>query len=486
MTENSINHSATRLFSVILAVCISALALQSLLLIRIESLGYLKTNLLMQLALVAIFAVWSYLASGRYLNAPLILIVVIYIWHSPFLTGHYLELDKSFEFTGRHFNYGEEFIPKATGLVGLCLSAAIIGTLIGYYQQSQNNGKDAGFTTLNNSQSSIHITAKHLLWSAFIGYGILTLLFLLLIGVKTFSSDYMSLYTEGNDSFLYRLYQSTKYYFSVILLAVFAFIDRKREYWLALTISLSIILIQFLLGTRSVPFINLVALLLCIDYFIKRLPFIFLPASLLLMSAISYIVVFSRDEGLGFNVFNFAATGKELDLLHFIYELGGVIRNVIRTMTFIGPEGFAHGQTFLYAFVYLLPKFYLEGLGFNPEFIRPADWLVVNSADVPFGGGLGYSLVAEAYLNFGMSGCMLFLFLSWFVALKYFRFIFSGDRFSLLHAMNIVITLSLHMRNDSLAYMRIIIYGSLFIELLRWMSRRARSVSSEESTSIRK
>jgi len=474
MSEKPINHSIVTSCSILLAVCAATMALQSLLMIGNQGLDSLKTNLLIQIVLVVVFAVWSYLASGKYINAPVMLILAIYVWHSPFLTGHYFELAKSFEFTGRIFTYGEEFIPRATGLVGLCLSAAIIGTLIGYYQQSHNNEVDAGFTALKSNQFSIHITAKQLLWSAFIGYGLLTLIFLLVIGVNTFSGDYMALFTDRDDSFLNRLYQSTKYYFSVILLAIFAFINRKREFWLALTISLVIILIQFLLGTRSVPFINLVALLLCIDYFIKRLPFIFLPTCFLIMSFVSYIIAFSRSEGLGFNVFNIATTGTELDLLHLFYELGGVIRNVIRTMAFMGPEGFAHGKTFFYAFVYLLPKFYLEGLGIQPDYLRPSDWLVEHSADVPFGGGIGYSLVAESYLNFGMAGCLLFLVIGWFVAKKYFNFIINGDRFSLLHAMNIVITLSLHMRNDSLAYMRIIIYGSLFIELLRWLDRRNR------------
>jgi len=473
MTGKNINHTVATSCLIILVVFTAVLALQSLLLIGNQSTDSLKTNLLMQLVIVTLFAVWSYLASGKYLNAPVILIVSIYIWHSPFLTGHYFELAKSFEFTGRHFNYGEEFLPKATGLVALCLVTAVSGTLIGYLQE-KNLETNPSTALQDNNRSSIHSSAKQFLWAAFVGYGLLTLLFLSVIGIKTFSGDYMSLFTESDDSFLYRLYQSTKYYCSVILIAVFAFFDRKRECWLAIAISLSIIFIQFLLGTRSVPFINVVALLLCVDYFIKRLPLIVLPASFLAMSAVSYIVAFSRIEGLGFNVFNFTATGKELDLLHFFYELGGVIRNVIRTMAFIGPEGFAHGQTFFYSIVYLLPKFYLEGLGFQPDFLRPSDWLVANSADVPFGGGLGYSLVAESYLNFGMAGCLLFLPLAWFIAKKYFNFIFTGDRFSLLHALNIVITLSLHMRNDSLAYLRIIFYGSLFIELLRWLDRRNR------------
>lgn len=448
-----------------------ALAMQSLLLIENESISYLKFNLFFQLLYVILFFVWSYLKSGRYLNAPVILIGTIYIWHSPFLTGYYFELAKIFEFTGRHLTYGEEFVPKATGLVALCIASAGIGSVIGAHRREDNDN----FSIQKELSEPLHLNAKRLIWIAFLGYGLLTLVYLMKEGLTSFSGDYLSLYTEHSDTFLYYFYQATKFYFSIILLAMFAFVSSKREFWYAFSLTLVIIAIQFLLGSRSLPFMNLLALFICIDLFIKRIPFVLYPAGGIILAAVSFIIESSRVQGVGLNVFNFSATGKEISFLHFFWELGGVIRNVIRTMAFMGEQGIVHGQSFFNSFVYLLPKFYLDGLGFSPGILRPSEWLIELSGDIPYGGGIGYSLVAEAYYNFGLIGCLLFLFIGWFVSRNYFKYILSGNKFAVLHSLNIVIILSLHMRNDTEAYLRYIVYGSIFIELLRWLHSKYRS-----------
>jgi len=486
MAETDTHKTAAIICTIMLAVYVFAMVLQSLLLIKNESIESLKTNLIMQLILVALFGIWSYLKSGKYLNAPVIFIGTIYVWHTPFLTGHYFELAKIFEYTGRHLTYGEEYVPSASGLVALCLSSGVIGSLIGFRAQRLRMERGAIEAGSGVETAFLHTDAKRLLWMAFVGYGLLTLIYLLKEGISSFSGDYMSLYTEHSDTFLFRAYQSTKFYFSLIVLAIFAFTSSRREFWNALLITLAIIFIQFLLGSRSIPFINLLALAVSIDYFVRRIPLILLPLGLVLLSAISYIVMASRVEGVGLNVFNFAATDNEIDLLHFFWEVGGVIRNVIRTMAFMGPEGFAHGLTFLDAFVYLLPKYYLDGLGYQSIIQSPGDWLIEHSADIPFGGGIGYSLVAEAYYNFGMPGCLLFAFIGWFVSRNYFKYILHGDRFSLLHSLNLVIILSLHMRNGAMAYMRFIVYGSLFIELLRLLHQRGQNKISSGDLDVKK
>ena len=474
MPEMTSENNTARLCTVMLMLLTAAVIVQSLLLIENEGMPYLKVNLVLQLVLVVFFCIWSYLASGKLLNAPLIFIAAIYLWHSPFLTGHYFELAKIFEWTGRHFTYGEEYVPRATGLVALCLSCGVVGTLVAYRQQS-------GMVRSGDRREGpapepvlLHRAVKRIIWFVFIGYALLTLIYLVKEGMSALSGDYMSIYTEHSDTFLYRFYQATKFSFSLIMLALFAFVSAGREFRYALAIALTTIFVQVLLGSRSIPFINLVALAICIDYFIRKLPLMFLPAGFFVMSAASFIIESARVEGV-LNIFRFSAQGKEIDLLHFFWELGGVIRNVIRTMAFMGPDGIVHGQTFFNSIVYLLPKYYLDGLGFHPGIMRPSEWLVENSADVSYGGGIGYSLVAEAYYNFGMTGCLLFVLIGWFVARTYFRYILFDDRFSLLHALNIVIILSLHMRNDTEAYLRYIVYGSLFIELLRWLDQRKKS-----------
>jgi len=472
MLDRDSNNHILLTGTLMVSACTFALVVQSLLLVSNESISYLKVNLIIQLFLLVLFGLWSYIASGgKYLNAPFIFIAAIYIWHSPFLTGHYFELAKIFEWTGRHFTYGEEFIPRATGLVGLCLSAGVAGTMLGYGQQAARTEEEADSPVSGAMPKTVHIDARRIIWLFFIGYGLLTLVYLLKEGMGALSGDYLSLYTEHSDTLLYRLYQSTKFYFSIIMLALFAFVTSRREFWCAFALTIFIIAVQFLLGSRSIPFINLLAVALCVDYFVRKIPFLLLTCGFLLLSALSFVIQYARVEGV-LNIFSFDAADKEINLLHMFWELGGVIRNVIRTMAFMGPEGIVHGQTFFNSIVYLLPKFYLDGLGYQPGILRPSEWLIEHSADIPYGGGIGYSLVAETYYNFGLAGAFLFFLLGWFVAAKYFVFIRTGDRFSLLHALNIVIILSLHMRNDTEAYLRYIVYGSMFIELLRWVDRK--------------
>ena len=48
--------------------------------------------------------------------------------------------------------------------------------------------------------------------------------------------------------------------------------------------------------------------------------------------------------------------------------------------------------------------------------------MIAHSSDVGLGQGLGYSLVAEVYLNFGFAGCLLFLLVGWATARQYYRF----------------------------------------------------------------
>jgi hypothetical protein len=170
---------------------------------------------------------------------------------------------------------------------------------------------------------------------------------------------------------------------------------------------------------------------------------------------------------LGLHVFQFGETGKSLSLMHFFWEVGGGIRNVLRTMEFMEPDGIVFGKSFLYAVVYLLPKVLVDGIGVQPGLTRPSVWLAESSGDVPFGGGLGYSFVAETYYNFGMAGCLLFLLAGMFIGIKYYNYRFSGNRYSLLHASFVSVIYSLHMRSDAETYFRYLVYGCVIVEAVR-------------------
>jgi hypothetical protein len=109
----------------------------------------------------------------------------------------------------------------------------------------------------------------------------------------------------------------------------------------------------------------------------------------------------------------------------------------------------------------------------------PSEWVLKQSSDMAAGEGLGYSLVAEAFLNFGMWGCLLFLAVGWLGAYHDFRFRFRGDIFSALQSLNLVVLLSLHLRNDSITYVRVLIWAALVIWSARLLNNRSSQTINE-------
>src|SRR3989304_3825170 len=133
MPRSNFNNSRIQMMAFVFLVLLAyALFVQSIFLLMNKSVFMLKANLALQLMLFIAFILWTYGNSSTYLNAPLILFGAIYMWHSPFLTGHYFEISELFEFTGRFFNYGADQVYKAISLVGLCLVMYVIGIIFGF------------------------------------------------------------------------------------------------------------------------------------------------------------------------------------------------------------------------------------------------------------------------------------------------------------------------------------------------------------------
>jgi len=148
-------------------------------------------------------------------------------------------------------------------------------------------------------------------------------------------------------------------------------------------------------------------------------------------------------------------------------------------MAFSARTGLEHGRSFADALIYFVPgplvKLIAPGWTVEP----PSEWVLKQSSDMAPGEGLGYSLVAEAFLNFGMWGCLLFLAIGWLVAYHYFRFRFRRDIFSALQSLNLVVLLSLHLRNDSITYVRVLIWAALLIWSARLLNNRSSQTVNE-------
>lgn len=434
-----------------------------------ENIILVKLNLALQLAMLLIFIFWLYRRSRSFINAPALFIISIFYWHSAFFFCYFFQVVPLFEFTGNVFRYGFVKIPETIAFLGVCLSCMVIGSVLGYNQQLKIFKKNELFFEKRKSALS-----KKIILTILLLYSCLTFLYLIKIGIGFFSEKYSNaFYLIQPNSFLYRSYQATKYCLITIIITALAY-TRKASRFFVLFIFLVLILIQFLLGSRSVPFVMIIALAVSWDHFVKKLSWRTLLIFVVSLAFMNCVVSYSRAVvGLGWNVFNFAATGRHsVNLWQFIWDAqqGGV---VARTMYFLSETGdFLYGRSFFDALVYLLPRMIVDGLGFHTGFLVPSEWLVQRSSDVLAGGGMGFSLAAEAYLNFGIAGCLLFIYLGWFISKNYFKYIFFKDIYALMHALNFSLILSLHMRSDIGSYMRYLVYGFLFIEMLKIMDKR--------------
>jgi hypothetical protein len=476
--------SGFKLDSCILVGCTLLLALQSLVLIYTGTAVDVKFNLVLQLALLIIFGVWSARVSDSLLNAPYIFVLSIYFWHSTFVTLHFLSTNPRFQDTGKIFSFGERYIPQSIGFVGLCLVCAVLGVTWARQNVLRKILRKRGAVTwviTTPVKRPLAQSAKALIWLSLSVFVLVQSAYMAIESPHIFSGSYMSLYVDTPNSLSYQIYQSLKFMGVPIILVVYAFASNRFERKIALLVSVALIFLNLLIGSRSVPFIYAMALFVCIDQFSWRIPFLCTVAIAVGGSALSFIVDHSRDYGLGLQVFDLSSSGRSVDYLHIFSNAGGVIRNLLRTMEF--SEGhFWWGRSFVDSVIYLMPRAAIDPLGLYSGALRPSEWLIAASGDVHIGEGLGYSLVAEAYLNFGYGGCLLFSVIGGMIGHSFFSFRLCDNRVAWINAYIIAVTLSLHMRNDSATYLRVIFYGLVLTAIVRYMSRSSKVLRPRRAT----
>jgi hypothetical protein len=465
-------HWRTTLFFILCGTFI-----QSLFLFTFETDAQIKTNLLAQCLLLAVFGAWSRRRSGTYLSAPFLFPLAIFFWHSTFLVGHYWRLAEIFDYTGNVFSYGFGHVPRTVALIGFCITGAIAGTVLADWRLGSRRHIGPAVSAVCWTKQGRNLAA-----AVFSFFFLLTTVYLLFEGINTFDLGYMSLYTDESGSILYRIFQSTKFFCVAAILMLFASRDSNTSRVWALWATFGLIFVNVLMGSRSMPFIYALALIVAVDAFWRRFGILELAAMSVFASASSYIIDHTREAGLGFHIFDFASTGRDVDFVHIFWNSGSVVKTVLRTIEFSTSSGLIYGRSFFDALVYLIPRPIVDGLGFRTGFVTPSVWLIEQSGDLSFGEGLGYSLVAESYLNFGWLGALIFVPLGVFVGWHYLDGKERKDSFSLLLAYNVAILYSLHMRNEVGTYLRAIVYGYILIELTRRICARGRAQASRPET----
>ncbi|MBI1354135.1 MAG: O-antigen polysaccharide polymerase Wzy [Acidobacteria bacterium] len=160
-------------------------------------------------------------------------------------------------------------------------------------------------------------------------------------------------------------------------------------------------------------------------------------------------------------------------------EMGGSIRPLVHTLVLLETEDLRWGYTYWQAAQMLVPNLALEwqGGGYMPiEDLPPSRWVtrIVEPWIYQRNGGLGFSAVAEPYMNFGTPGVIVY-----FVALGFFlvRFgVAAGESPAELAIWAMLLgPLIWTARNSFTVFLRPAVWGVGLVLLTRWLSRLAAS-----------
>ena len=193
-------------------------------------------------------------------------------------------------------------------------------------------------------------------------------------------------------------------------------------------IIITLILPPLMIGGRSEAVIAIAMTLIIYSLFhkiqVRKVCLMVLGGYLLMIGL--FVVKKTRNYGnAGIKQYTEAIFDKESSpVSEILSEMGHSMYPLAETMSIVpADEGYRYGATYFWAFTSLIPN-----LGFWEK--HPAqlygnlgNWLMKKRN---LGFGPGYSITAEAYINFGYLGFMFFLVFGYYLA-KYCRYINSKD-----------------------------------------------------------
>lgn len=297
---------------------------------------------------------------------------------------------------------------------------------------------------------------------------------------------YMNLYNyNGSDTFaiadssLYSLVSSL-FFISFILLIIVYSSDRKKANQVTL-LFLIFGAIDLLSGAR-VTFISIVLTVLCLRaYLFEKINFRSMLRILLTFVALSitipFIAYFRLEEEKDISGIMQAIkyVQKENPIISTINELGGSMTPLLEVINILpGQIDFKHGQSYVASFSTLVPNvFHFMGpVHPGSEKAHLAEWLMkyVNKDH-----GLGFSMIAESYYNFGYFGAIVFLLWGYFFG-KLLE-IRQGEKnplrlFVVFASLFLLFALP---RTESIGFVRNFVYYIVFVMILiKWLSVQLR------------
>jgi O-antigen polysaccharide polymerase Wzy len=161
-------------------------------------------------------------------------------------------------------------------------------------------------------------------------------------------------------------------------------------------------------------------------------------------------------------------------------EMGASIRPLVETADAVGPGSYRHGKTYWIALKGVIPNVAAHWEAPETESLEdlpPSHWITAITDPWVYknAGGMGFSAIAEPYMNFGPVGIVLYFFLLGFLLVRLEK-ISLHNAYALAAWALILGPLLWTTRNDFCNFCRPAIWGLLFLGAVRSCSRAYRFI----------
>jgi oligosaccharide repeat unit polymerase len=155
-------------------------------------------------------------------------------------------------------------------------------------------------------------------------------------------------------------------------------------------------------------------------------------------------------------------------------EMGTSIRPLVETADLVGPGNYRHGKTYLVGLEGILPNLALRWEPVSKESIDdlpPSQWItaVIDPWSYRNYGGMGFSAIAEPYMNFGTPGVIIFFLLLAFLLVELERVSIRSSRALASWAL-VLGSLLWTTRNDFSNFFRPAVWGLLCLGVINVLS----------------
>lgn len=354
------------------------------------------------LVLIGIWCPWSWKRCQRPLLHPYTLIFAAAFAFSASLAA--LEVFGFGEHGVFASGFSLETISDTLALVAMCLISLHVGALLGYRVP-------AARLTRTDAKNYSVTKARSLAAGLFLLGAVPTAITLVETVSVVNSQGYFALYQGIAPTGIEAAPKILAMLFVPAALYLLALSERRRS-WVVLCVgSLAVYcLVTLYRGGRSPAGVVLLSTAWLFDCYVRRIPrgLLFGAVAILLIvfSGVGALRNLTGEQRTASRMLATAFESRGESLVSSVAEMGSsmnVISHVLRLVP--GVRGFDWGTSYLLSASAVLPN---VTSGLHPAVASgtPSRWLieVIDPATARAGGGIGFSFIAEAYLNFGWFG----------------------------------------------------------------------------------